>query len=331
MKIGHVVIPLDAGVYCEYEVLKWVGHCYIGKNKCRVYPPSLGRSFQAGGVNALEPPNQDRYYAPINHYKELDWPSENWGYINSERTITIRAIGVKLLEGLSNSDEELMQFEEESREWKRIFQDWLSVIAMGPTDFEGCISNVEWMSENVTQRLSYLEYELGKIYEPHHSITYWEWDHAFDHTKRYEEAPLERKILSLAIRDLFRTNNQNAIIHAAIATECALMHGLRVHLSNKLSSEDIKKKLDKNRMLGNLLKLAQNYDLCVPDNTKEALVNPRNAIIHTGAQITQDVAQEAVNVASIIVNRFVLFPECCEEPPSRTFFQRVDYDYEDLR
>jgi hypothetical protein len=60
MDVGRIVVPFDAGIYCESGVLTWVGHCSIGGISCRVYAPSpypTRISFEPGGPNVLDPPN----------------------------------------------------------------------------------------------------------------------------------------------------------------------------------------------------------------------------------------------------------------------------------
>ena len=128
-----------------------------------------------------------------------------------------------------------------------MFHDWLSVIAKGPTDFESSESGIKWMSEATNQRLAYANYRAGKIYDPQ-PVTHWEWNHAFEQAAKSEETPLARKLLSLAIRDVARADNRNAVIHAATAAECALTNALRLHMSTNLSSEEVQHELSRNRI-----------------------------------------------------------------------------------
>ncbi len=116
------------------------------------------------------------------------------------------------------------------------------------------------------------------------------------------------------------------MIHAATTAECALTDGLTLYLSNKLAPEEIKSELNKNKMLGKRLELAQSYGLSVPCNARKFLLEPRNAVIHAGSHVTQSIAWEAVNIASEIVNDFVSFPEHCEEPT----VWYCEEDYEDM-
>jgi hypothetical protein len=328
MNVGRIVVPFDAGIYCESGVLTWVGHCSIGKIQCRIYAPSpypTRISFEPGGLNVLDPPNQDEYYTLPMHHRELGWPLKDWGYINSQGTVTIKAVGIDLLGAPPASDEELLQFDKAIVEWRRVFHDWLSVMAKGATDFESCESGVKWISEELNRRLVHASYQAGEIYKPQ-PVTRWEWNHAFKQVAKNEEAPLARKLLSLAIRDAARADNRSAVIHAATAAECALTDGLTLYLSNTLASEEIKSELNKNKMLGKRLELAQSYGLSVPCNARKFLLEPRNAVIHAGSHVTQSVAWEAVNIASEIVNGFVPFPERCEEPT----VWYCEEDYEDM-
>lgn len=309
MNVGRIVVPLDE-IYYESGVLTWVGHCSIGRIQCRIYAPSpypTRISFEPGGLNVLDPPHQDEYYTLPMHHKELGWPLKDWGYINSQRTVTIKAVGMDLLDAFPALDEESLQFDKAIVEWRRVFHDWLSVIAKGSTAFESCEIGVQWISEELNRRLVYAIYRAGEIYEPK-PVTCWEWDYAFKQAAKNEEAPLARKLLSLAIRDAARADNRNAVIHAATAAECALTDGLTLHLSNTLSPEEIKNELSKNKMLGKRLELAQSHSLNVPRNVRKFLLEPRNAVIHVGSHVTQSVAWEAVNIASEIVNDLFPYP-----------------------
>ena len=328
MLIGRMVTPLGTGVYCQSGVLTWVGHCRIGKCKCRVYAPSpypTRVSFEPEELNTLDAPNQAEYYTLPEGYKELGWPLEGWGYINSEWSVTIKAVGMDLLESLPTSDEESLEFEQAVVKWRGMFHDWLSVIAKGSTDFESSESGIKWTPKETNKRLAYANYQAGKIYDPK-PITRWEWNHAFEQTAKGEEAPLARKLLSLAIRNVARADNRNAVIHAATAAECALTDALRLRMSTKLSSEEVQNELNRNKMLGRRLNLAQQYGLSVPNNAKDSLLSPRNATVHTGSQITQDAAWAAVDVASTIINDLTPLPQHCKEPPTRL----CEEDYENL-
>jgi len=107
-----------------------------------------------------------------------------------------------------------------------------------------------------------------------------------------------------------------AVIDAATATEAALTAGLVVQLSATLSPGDVTKKLKSNRMLGKRIELAGALNMPLPARIQEDLVDPRNAAMHQGAEVTRDQVKAAITAAWAMVHQYDPLPSCCHPPRS---------------
>jgi HEPN domain-containing protein len=307
MTLARVIVPIFEGVHCSVDVLTWTGQCFIGGIKCRVCTPSPVPAWIPPSLGALEPPLDEMYH------KDPDWPADGWGMINSQRSVTIYAVGIEIQDRPPSSNDELLHFDEAVAHWRIVFHNWLTVIIKGPTAFEQRERGTIWTSEEQDRRLSYASYYAGEIWEPE-PVTRWGWNHAFHHAADDNDAPLALKLLALATRDAARSDGRNAVIHAATAAECALTNGLIRHLESRQSQEETQARMARNRMLGQRLNLARELGLRVPNDVREALVEPRNAVLHSGRQITERDAWRAVRTASMIIDDFDPLPEHCQEP-----------------
>jgi hypothetical protein len=122
--------------------------------------------------------------------------------------------------------------------------------------------------------------------------------------------------MTTATRAAVAANWRVAIIDAATATEVALTTGLVARLSTTLSSSDVKKKLDSTRMLGPRIKLAKTLNMPLPARIDEDMKDPRNAVVHKGADMTRDYAKAAIEAAWAVVRQYDPLPACCHEPGS---------------
>jgi hypothetical protein len=306
MTLMRIVVPFFGGVHCHAEVLTWQAQYAIGGIECRICAPSPVPAWIGSRLGPLEPPLDET------HWEVPDWPADGWGMINSFNSVTIEAIGLEIKGTPPSSEHELLKFDLAVGEWIEAFHDWLSVLAEGPTGFESREIRTKWISEEADKRLSWAHYHAGHIWEPDR-ISRWQWNHAVQHAADGDEAPFARKLLALAKRDAARADGRNAVIHAATAAECALTNGLTRHLLDENSLTDVHKRLDKYRMLGQRLKLAQELGLKVPTDVREFLLEPRNAVVHAGLRIDDTDAWRAVRAASEIVENFDPLPEHCDE------------------
>lgn len=307
MSVTRVVLCLAGGVHCGADVLTWAGHCCIASRRCRVCAPGPPPAWISSSLGPLEPPFDEMYH------KVPDWPTDGWGMINSTRFVTIDAVGLEVVDSSFTSGEEMLDFDKSAAQWSRRFYDWLTVLAEGPTAFEWLELCTRWLSEDANRQLDYASYRAGYLFEPE-PVSLWGWQHAFHHATDGDDAPLARKLRSLAMRDAARGDARNAIIHVATAAECALTNGLRRHLLREHSPEEVQRRMARNRMLGRLLKFARELGFMVPDDAKEALLEPRNAVVHTGQHASNQAAWRAIGTASKIVETFDPLPSHCEEP-----------------
>ncbi len=217
MTSPRATLPLFGGVHCDTDVLTWTGRCVIGTIPCRIYAPSPLPAWIPSSLGPLAAPLDPQYQ------KDPDWPAGGWGIINSRRSATIEALGLEYLD--HDPPPDLLRFDRDVAHWRTVFQDWLTVLAGGPTAFEERDPGTIWNTKERARDLMYASYYAGDIWEPE-AITRWQWEHAFDHSVAGDAAPLSRKLLALATRDAARADGRSAVIHAATAAECALTRGL---------------------------------------------------------------------------------------------------------
>jgi hypothetical protein len=70
-------------------------------------------------------------------------------------------------------------------------------------------------------------------------------------------------------------------------------------------------------MLGPRLDLAKKLDMPLPPKIKGDLVEPRNAVVHRGDDITGIEVKAAISAAWKVVREYDSLPACCHEPASR--------------
>jgi hypothetical protein len=73
-------------------------------------------------------------------------------------------------------------------------------------------------------------------------------------------------------------------------------------------------RIDGTRMLGPRLDLARSLGMALPARIKEGLLTPRNAVVHSGTDVTDPVAWEAIAVARELVNEYEPIASHCQEP-----------------
>ncbi len=303
----RAVIPLFDGVYCSAEVLTWTGKCSIGRIQCHVFAPSPVPAWIPESLGDLDPPLDERCQ------RDPGWPTDGWGTINRRTSVTIGAVGIKLLDCPPSSVAEWLQFDRAVSDWRNLFLGWLAAIPGRPNTSEQLEPGILWTSDEQNVDLSYARYCAGDIWEPE-PISRWEWAHAFWHAAEGDSPPIARKLIALATRDAARGDARNAIIHAATAAECALTNGVTRHLMKRHSPAEAEAQMNRYRMLGRRLQFAQELGLSVPDDARESLIEPRNAVVHSGRQFTEFDAWKAVGTASTIVDDFDPLPTHCQEP-----------------
>jgi hypothetical protein len=312
MEEQRIVVFLLEGVRTAESALGLEKTVTIGGTKCRALLPVKGRWST---LAAPQVGSGDGEHGPR-------WPglvSGTWGETAPDPVI--EALGV-ILEGpgIPPGDEHIA-FDFAAARWRRLLRDWLAVAAEGPTDwaehyygataFPGPGYDGDYDGEDVP----YQPAQRGHRHSPRR-LSAWAWDHALEHASAGDQPPLARVLMTTAIQAAMDANWRVAIIDAATATEAALTAGLVAHLSTTLSPGDVTKTLNSNRMLGKRVGLAGTLNMPLPAGIRHDLVDPRNAAMHQGTEVTRDQVKAAITAAWAVLHQYDSLPACCQEPES---------------
>lgn len=294
----HVVVFLLEDVYTAKDALGMEKAVTIGGIECRAILPVQDEKWRMflhappvfeGGQDSL-------------------WSGRFWGDTAPAGGM-VRAVGIVLATVIPPGNEHIA-FDHAASQWRRLLRDWLSVAAEGPTDwmedyrgatffpgpgYDGYYDGLDVPYEPV---------ERGHRHPPRR-LSAWAWGHALEHASMGDDAPLSRVLMASALQAAMEANWRVAVIDAATATEAALTAGLVAELSKTLSPSDVAKKLDErqNRMLGNRIRLAGTLGLALPGGIQQDLVDPRNAAMHEGAEVTRDQVKAAIPAAWAVVRQ----------------------------
>jgi hypothetical protein len=131
------------------------------------------------------------------------------------------------------------------------------------------------------------------------------WTSAVAHANAGAMPPDEHRFLRDARAAIRRRDPRNAVIDAATATEIALARSIRTRMTENASAEEIEQVLGKMRGLMPLrdhLFTIGGACSVTRNDVRECLAAKRNLAAHAGHPPTWDEAQEAVAVATTLVN-----------------------------
>ena len=315
MEEQRIVVFLLEGVRTAKDALGMEKTVTIGGTKYRAVLPIEG----SWGPSLAAPPAGNGDGTSASRWAGL--VSGAWG--ENAPDPVVGSIGIILDGATIPPGDEQIEFDHAAARWRQLLRDWLTVEAEGPTDwaehyygataFPGPGYDGDYDGEDVP----YQPVQRGHRHPPQR-LSAWSWGHALEHASAGDQPPLARALMTTAIQAAMAANWRVAIIDAATATEAALTAGLVAKLSAKLSPGDITKKLNesRNRMLGNRIKLAGTLNMSLPARIREDLVDPRNAAMHQGAEVTRDQVKAAITAAWTVVRQYDPLPSCCHEPGS---------------
>lgn len=241
------------------------------------------------------------------------WPSVHWGIDDGGTTVSIVRVGISIKEGDFRGD--LNSFDPAVADWKRLLYDWLSVLVNVPTDFfSESGGDLMWHRtemSNASVSASGALYFLG--YEPK-PVSEWQWRHAIEHVNAGDEPQIARLLLVKATHATAVGDWRMAVVDAATCAEVALAEGIRGYLVGNYSSTIASVLMSRIRMLGNMLKVAQELGLVVPASSDAELVQVRNRVLHKGAAAGKSEAERALAVAREIVDLYQPLAEHCHDP-----------------
>lgn len=307
MSQQHLVIPLCEGVHCSTDTLTLRHTTTIGGIKCHAVLPGPwpGWVMGAGPLN---------YPYSEQHLQEPRWPEVDWGYINDTHSVTIRAIGLTLVDTVISSRDELVTFDRAIAQWKHLLRDWLAVITEGPTDFlEHAQGETLWEAPDHNDVVLYASYHAGEAHEPHRSSR-WQWSHALEHASSGDKPPLSRLLLTTAMRAAVTGEGRLALIDAATAAEVALTNGITARLSAQYPPDEVRARIDRTHMLGRRMELAESLGVTLPARMRDDLLKPRNSVVHSGTDVTHSSARAAIAVAWELIDEYDPMPHHCQEP-----------------
>jgi len=317
MEEQRIVVFLLESVRTAKDALGMEKTVTIGGTKYRAVLPVEG----SWGPSLAAPPAGNGDGAPASRWPNLE--SGAWG--KNAHDPVVGSVGI-IVEGATiPPGNEHIEFDHAAARWRQLLRDWLTVAAEGPTDwakdyygataFPGPGYDGDYDGLDVP----YQPVQRGRPHPPRR-LSAWAWSHALEHASAGDQPPLARTLMTSAVQASMDANWRVAIIDAATATEAALTAGLVAQLSATLSPGDITKKLNErhNRMLGNRIRLAGTLNMPLPAGIQQDLVDPRNAAMHQGADVTRDQVKTAITTAWGVVHQYDPLPACCHEPgPTR--------------
>jgi hypothetical protein len=231
----------------------------------------------------------------------------------------IESIGIILNGATIPPGEPHIAFDHAAAKWRQLLRDWFTVAAEGPTDWEEeyygatAFTGAGYDGDHDGLDVPYQPVQRGHRHPPQR-LSASAWGHALEHASGGDQPPLARILMTTATQAAMAANWRVAIIDAATATEAALTAGLVAQLSATLSPSDVTKKLESNRMLGRRIELARTLNMPLPARVQEDLVDPRNAAMHQGADVTRDQVKAALAAAWAVVHQYDPLPACCHAP-----------------
>jgi hypothetical protein len=313
MEEQRIVVFLPDGVRTAKDALGTEKGVTMGGTKYRAVLPVEDRWH----FSLAAPPADSGDGEPASRWASLE-PGA-WG--ENAPDPVIKAIGL-ILEGATiPPGDEQVEFDHEAAKWVQLLRDWLTVAAEGPTDWAEHYYGVTafagpgYDGDYDGLDVPYQPVQRGHRHPPR-SMSAWAWGHALDHASTGDQPPLARTLMTTATRAAVTANWRVAIIDAATATEAALTAGLVAQMSATLPPSDIAKELKKYRMLGKRIELAGIVNMALPAGIQEDLVDPRNAAMHQGANVTRDQVKAGIAAAWAVVRRYDPLPSCCHEAGS---------------
>lgn len=313
MEEQRIVVFLPEGVRTAKDALGMGKAVTIGGSKYRAVLPVEGRWH----VSLAAPPGGSGDSEQASGWASL--APGAWGEIASDPVI--KAIGLILEGALIPPGDEQVEFDHAAARWGQLLRDWLTVAAEGPTDWAEHYYGVTafagpgYDGDYDGLDVPYQPVQRGHGHPPR-CLSAWAWGHALGHASAGDQPSLARTLMTTATRAAMAANWRVAIIDAATATEAALTAGLDAQLSATLSPGDVAKKLKKYRMLGKRIELAGILNMPLPANIQEDLVDPRNAAMHQGTDVTRDQVKAGIAAAWAVVRQYDPLLSCCREPGS---------------
>jgi hypothetical protein len=315
MEEQRIVVFLLEGVRTAKDALGMEKTVTIDGTKYRAVLPVEG----SWGPSLAAPPGDNGDGTPASGWPNL--VSGAWG--ENPHDPVVESIGI-IVEGATiPPGDEQIKFDHAAARWRQLLRGWLTVAAKGPTDwaehyygataFPGHGYDGDYDGLDVP----YQPVQRGHRHPPRR-LSAWAWGHALEHASEGGQPPLARALMTTATQAAVAANWRVAIIDAATATEAALTAGLVAKLSATLSPSDVTKKLKSNRMLGKRIELARAQNMPLPAGIQEDLVEPRNAAMHQGTEVslTRDQVKAAITAAWAVVHQYDPLPSCCHEPGS---------------
>jgi hypothetical protein len=134
------------------------------------------------------------------------------------------------------------------------------------------------------------------------------WEHAFQQASNESPAPLARVLFVDALRSIEARKFRSAIIDASTATEVALSAAMSNWLDKNSSAAISTAVINRTRMLGALVSLANEVGFNLPPRIMKDLIEVRNRVIHQGVEVGQQEASNACAVARSILDQYDPLP-----------------------
>jgi hypothetical protein len=315
----RIGVLLLEGVCTADEALGLEETVTIGGIECRVLLPVLGPVRGRWPRRLAGPPTPGGDHEPDPGWRKS--MEDIWGDPNPD-PIVIRAVGIIPVETTIPPGDEHIEFDHAVAQWRHLLRDWLTAAAEGPTDFPDrdyygatIFGSSEYDGDYDGDDVPYRPLQRGHRYRPK-LLSARAWSHAIEHAGSGQQPPLARTLMTTATRAATTADWRVAVIDAATATEAALTAGLVAQLSATLSPRDVAEKLKNNRMLGKRIALARTLNMPLPAGIQDDLVEPRNAAMHQGTEVTGDQVRAAITAAWAVVHQYDPLPVCCHESES---------------
>ncbi len=316
----HVAVPLLESVHSSLNALTLRSPTTIGGIECYVLLPASDPAWPSAGDGNLRAPDDEQEAQDPYWTRSTGWPDARWGYIHHDSVIdgtyiaTISTVGLIPVSEPVPWDGRLLDFDEAVGQWRHLLRDWLSVIVGGPTGFLDHLpvkGETHWADKGYSNEI--WTYYFDNRQRPR-CVSRWQWEHVLAHTHASDQPPLAQVLLTTARRAAATGNPRLAVIDAATAAEVALTAGLADRLSAEVSPQEAQARLERTRMLGPRLQLAQALSMTLPERIRTDLVDRRNTVIHQGTAVTGDDAQAAITAAGKLVDQYEPLAGHCQDP-----------------
>lgn len=316
----HVAVPLLESVYSSSDALTLRSPTTIGNIECHVLLPAPDPAWPSADDWNLKAP-EDMHEASDPYWtRSTGWPDARWGYIHHDSVTdgthiaTISTVGLIPVSEPVPWDDRLLNFDEAVGQWRHLLRDWLSVIVGGPTGFMDHLpvkGETQWADKGYSNEI--WTYYFDNRQRPR-CVSRWQWEHVLTHVHAGDQPPLAHVLLTTARRAAATGNARLAVIDAATAAEVALTAGLADRLSAEATPQEARARLERTRMLGPRLQLAQALGMTLPERIRADLVDRRNTVIHQGTAVTSDDAQTAITAAGKLVEQYQPLAGHCRDP-----------------